>query len=311
MRTAFFGTPDLAVPALRALARTTQLVGVVCQPDRPAGRGMKLQPPAVKTAALELGVEVHQPVKVRTGRLDEWLRERGVEAVIVFAYGRILPPAVLSAPRLGCLNLHASLLPRLRGAAPIQWAILTGERETGISLMQMAEGLDVGPVYLSRKLMISEDETAGSLAEKLAHLGAELIHRDLPGVLEGGLLPTPQDERLATWAPPITREHLELDWTWPAARITAWVRGLSPRPGAQTHWRGKLLRIGHALPVEDGPAGRPGTVRVSGRRIWVCCGAGAVELLHAQLEGRKMLSAGDLINGRVLQDGEQLGPGLP
>src|SRR6185295_16413735 len=219
MRTVFFGTPGIAVPALRALAATTELVGVVCQPDRPAGRGLQLSEPAVKRAARELGVEVHQPVKVKTGTLHEWLKERELDAVVVMAYGRILPPAVLGAPRRGCLNLHASLLPKYRGAAPIQWAIMRGERETGISLMQMDEGLDTGPVYSRRSLPIGPEENAAELAERMAELAAEVVRSDVPRAIRGELVAEPQNEPEASLAPPIEREHTEVAWARPALEI--------------------------------------------------------------------------------------------
>src|SRR5450432_2108021 len=179
VRAVFFGTPAIAVPALRALAEVAEIVGVVCQPDRPAGRGLKLQPPAVKTAALELGYAVHQPVKVKTGNLDQWLSDRAPDVALVLAYGRILPSAVLSAPRRGCMNLHASLLPRWRGAAPINWSIMHGDHETGVCLMQMDEGLDTGPVYARRAIAIGDQETAGELAERLAATSAQLVREVL------------------------------------------------------------------------------------------------------------------------------------
>src|SRR5262245_61527634 len=172
MRTVFFGTPELAVPAFRALAETTEVVGVVCQPDRPAGRGLRLTEPAVKRAARELGIDVHQPVKVKTGNLHDWLGERRVDVAVVLAYGRMLPKAVLDVPGRGCMNLHASLLPRYRGAAPINWAIARGERETGVSLMQMDEGMDTGPVFTMRSIEIGPEETAGELAARIAELSA-------------------------------------------------------------------------------------------------------------------------------------------
>ena len=192
MRAVFFGTPAIAVPALRALAEVAEIVAVVCQPDRPAGRGLTLQPPAVKAAALELGIEVHQPVKVKTGNLDEWLRERTPDVALVMAYGRILPPAVLGAPRRGCMNLHASLLPRWRGAAPINWAIANGDTESGVCLMQMDEGLDTGPVFARLSVPIGPQETAGELAEQLAATAAQLVRESLALAVDGALVALPQ-----------------------------------------------------------------------------------------------------------------------
>ncbi|HVU01171.1 MAG TPA: methionyl-tRNA formyltransferase [Polyangiaceae bacterium] len=309
MRTLFFGTPDIAVPALRALAETTTLVGVVCQPDRPAGRGLELAEPAVKRAARELGVEVHQPVKVKTGNLHEWIAERNVDVAVVLAYGRILPAAVLEAPKRGCLNLHASILPRYRGAAPIQWAIIRGETETGISLMQMDEGLDTGPVFSVRRIPIAPEDDAGTLTEKLAALAAAVVREDLPRALSGTATAMPQDPALATHAPPLTREHGRIDFAADAGSIVNLVRGLSPRPSATTTVSGKLLKV-LAARVASGTErlGEPGAVvRAEKGALWVAAGRGAVELVRAQLEGKKAVSGADLVNGRAVKLGDVLG----
>jgi methionyl-tRNA formyltransferase len=307
MRTVFFGTPAIAVPALRALHETTELVGVVCQPDRPAGRGLALREPPVKTAARELGLEAHQPVKVKTGNLHEWLADQRADVAVVLAYGRILPRAVLDAPRRGCMNLHASLLPHYRGAAPINWAIVHGETETGISLMQMDEGLDSGPVYAMRRLSISPEETAGELAERLALLAAEVVRGDLPGAVAGELPAIAQDESQASWAPLIKAEHTRVDWGRSAPDIVNLVRGMAPRPGAHTVVRGKNLRLYATRAGSEGVEGPPGTVHITERRaIVVQAGEGCVEILRAQLEGRKALDARDLVNGRALREGDLL-----
>lgn len=307
MRTVFFGTPAIAVAALRALHETTELVGVVCQPDRRAGRGLALREPPVKIAARELGVEVHQPVKVKTGNLHEWLAERRADVALVLAYGRILPRAVLEAPRRGCMNLHASLLPRYRGAAPINWAIVHGETETGISLMQMDEGLDTGPVYATRKLAIYPGETAGELAERLAALAAEVVREDLPRAVSGELPSNPQDDSQASWAPLIKPEHTRVDWGKSASEIVNLVRGMAPRPGAHTSVRGKHLRLYATRAADEGVEGPPGSVHISEQKaILVQAGEGSVEILRAQLEGKKPLDARDLVNGRALRDGDLL-----
>lgn len=305
----FFGTPQIAVPALRALAATTEVVGVVCQPDRPAGRGMKLAAPAVKQAALELGLEVHQPVKVRTGNLHEWLAERRPDVAVVLAYGRILPDAVLAAPRLGCINLHASLLPQYRGAAPINWVIMNGETRSGISLMQMDSGLDTGPVFCTRELPIGPGETAGELAERMANTAADMVREDLPRVISGELSATPQDGDRATHAPPLDKADLLVDWGWDAERIVDRVRGLSPLPCARTTLQGKALKLQQLRACSTPcPAGEPGEVVIADKSgVVIACGNGHVELLRAQLEGRKALGATDLVNGRVLSLGARLG----
>ncbi|MEZ4224965.1 MAG: methionyl-tRNA formyltransferase [Polyangiaceae bacterium] len=307
-RTVFFGTPAIAVPALRALCEVSRVVGVICQPDRPAGRGMRLTPPAVKVAALQLGLEVHQPVKVKTGTVDQWLRERDAQLAVVMAYGRILPPPVLAAPRLGCVNLHASLLPKYRGAAPIQRAIWAGERVTGISLMQMDAGLDTGPVFCRYELSIGADEDTAGLTERLGDLAARVVREQIPLLFAGQITAEPQDAAAATHAPPLEREESTLDFTSSAVELARQIRALSPRPGAATRLDGKRLRITAAraasLPV-DGP---PGTVTIwDKKRILVATGEGTLELLRAQLEGRKELPAQDLANGRVVGEGVVLG----
>jgi methionyl-tRNA formyltransferase len=307
MRTVFFGTPEIALPALRALAETSELVAVVCQPDRPAGRGLSLQAPAVKRVAESLGIEVHQPVRVKTGNLDAWLRERSPDVAVVLAYGRILPKAVLDAPRRGCMNLHASLLPRWRGAAPIEHAILAGDVETGISLMQMDEGLDTGPVYAMRRIPIGAEETAGELALRMAELAAVVVREDLPRAVSGELRAVPQHEG-ATHAPPIRAEDAGVDWSEPAPAIARRVRAMTPKPGAHTRVRDKLLRLHAVRPSPDPAPGPPGSVSVQGGAIRVATGQGSLEILRAQLEGRRALDARDLVNGRALVAGDVLGP---
>jgi methionyl-tRNA formyltransferase len=310
VRSVFFGTPAIAVPALRALAEISELVAVVCQPDRPAGRGLALAEPAVKQAARELAIETHQPIKVKTGTLHEWLAERRVDVAVVLAYGRILPAAVLAAPRVGCLNLHASLLPKYRGAAPINWAIVHGERDTGISLMHMDEGLDTGAVYTRHAISIAPQETAGELALRLGELAAQVVRQDVPRVVAGELQATPQDHASATFAPPITREHTRIVWNEPADRVVNLVRGMAPRPGANTTLRGKTLRVLAATRAPEAVQGRfaPGTVTIRERsRLYVATADGMVELQEAQLEGKKVLAARDLVNGRALVEGDVLG----
>lgn len=309
MRAVFFGTPQIAVPALRALTQVAEVAAVVCQPDRPSGRGLKVAAPPVKEAALELGLSVHQPTKVRTGELAEWLRERAVDVALVMAYGRILPADVLSAPRRGAMNLHASLLPRYRGAAPINWVIVNGETQTGVSLMQMDEGLDTGPVFARHALDLSDTETAGTLAERMATLAAHVVRADLAAAVDGKLVAEPQDQALASHAPLIERAHLQVDWTRSALEIARLIRGMAPRPGAFTLLGGKVLRLHEARPTPGPmtPGATPGSVSVLGRRALINTGAGTLELVNAQLEGKKALMAQDLINGRVLVEGLVLG----
>lgn len=312
-RAVFFGTPEIAVPALRALCEVAEVPGVVCQPDRPSGRGMRLRAPAVKSAALDLGLPVHQPERVRSGELEQWLREQNVDVALVMAYGRILPRGVLEAPRRGCLNLHASLLPRYRGAAPIQWALIRGESRTGISLMQMEEGLDTGPVFAVRDLAIHPDETAGELSQRLGELAAEVTRLDVPRAVAGEIQAQPQDEAEASHAPPLTRADGLLDFRESAEQLARRIRGVSPRPGAHAPLqrddepRG-TLRILRAVPRFEEASAPPGRVLIHSPRVLVGTGGGLLEILEAQLEGRKALPARDLVNGRALVDGDRLVP---
>jgi methionyl-tRNA formyltransferase len=309
MRAIFFGTPPIAVPSLLALSEVADVVGVVTQPDRPAGRGMELRAPAVKLAAIESGFDVTQPLKVRDGALRAWLAERKPDALVVLAYGRILPPDVLGVAPAGALNLHASLLPRLRGAAPIEWAILRGDTETGVSLMQMDEGLDTGAVLSRHGLAIGPEETGGELAVRIGALAADVIRQDLAAAVSGKLVAEPQDPALATLAPPLRREDGRIDFAAPAASIANRVRALAPRPGAFTLAGGKTLRVGAVRAVADAKPGAPGSVHVERGVPWVTTGAGSLEILRATPEGRRETAGRDLVNGRVLRDGDVLGQG--
>ena len=311
MRAVFFGTPALAVPSLVALSEIFDVVGVVTQPDRPAGRGMELHAPAVKLAALERNFEVYQPHKVRTGELFRWVSERAPDVSLVIAYGRILPSDVLAAPRAGSLNLHASLLPKYRGAAPINWAIVHGETETGVSLMQMDEGLDTGPVLAREAIGIGPEETAGELAERIAELAARVVRQHVERAARGELAPEPQDHALATHAPPIEAEHRRVDFSLPAGSVANLVRGMAPAPGAFTTVAGKRLRFGRVRQTAEAFAGTPGTVRIAGGSPFVVTGAGAVEIVSAKLEGKREVSGKDLVNGRVLAEGVNLGADTP
>ena len=307
MRAIFFGTPEIAVPALRALSEVAEIVAVVSQPDRPAGRGLQLAAPAVKQAALALGVTVHQPKAVKTGALATWVRQHSVDVALVMAYGRILPVDVLSAPRVGSLNLHASLLPKYRGAAPIQRAIIAGERETGISLMHMDEGMDTGAVYHRAAIPIAPDEDAGRLAERLSQLAAEVTRHELPRAVSGELVAVPQDHALASYAPPIDHELRNVDWNQSAASIACLVRGLSPRPSAITSVRGKHLKLLEVQAIDADRVLEPGEVALRGPELLVGTGQGAIVVLRAQVEGKRVASGRDLVNGRVVGPGDRLG----
>ena len=308
-RAVFFGTPQFAVPCLEALVEIADVAAVVCQPDKPAGRGLEVAPPPVKKRALELRLTVVQPTKLRTGDFSRWLREQNADVALVVAYGRILPKDVLDAPRLGCVNVHASLLPKLRGAAPITWAIVRGDPETGVTLMQMDEGMDTGAMLQTFATPITEEETAGELSERLSALGALATRKGLPTYVSGGLTPKPQDHAKATAAPMLKKEDGRIDFAKPARAVHDHVRGMTPWPGAATASRGKLLKV-HATRVTDLPAGNaaPGTVVFADKsRVIVACGERGVELTRVQLEGKKAVSAGDWFLGRGVAEGDSLG----
>jgi methionyl-tRNA formyltransferase len=309
VRAIFFGTPAIAVPALDALARRAEVACVICQPDRPAGRGLTLKAPPVKERALELGVRVEQPAKIRTPEFAALLRELGADFALVIAYGRILPRAVLEAPRAGCLNLHASILPKYRGAAPITWAIVRGERVTGISLMKMDEGMDTGPVFSIHETPIGPDTTADELSRELGSLAAAVVERDVLRAVSGELEARPQDEAEATTAPLLKKEDGLVDWRRPAREVHDHVRGMTSWPGAFTLSGGKTLKLLETRVATEGPAGAPaGTVQVRDKDlVEVACDPGTVRIVVAQLEGRKALGARDLIAGRALVDGAMLG----
>ncbi len=308
-RAVFFGTPAFAVPCLEALVEICEVVGVVCQPDRPAGRGLELTAPPVKQRAEALAIPVIQPEKVRNGELAAWVREQQADVALVVAYGRILPKEVLDAPRLGCINVHASLLPKYRGAAPITWAVVDGEPETGITLMQMDEGMDTGPILETLSTPIGEDETAGELSARLSALGALAVRKGIPKVLAGSIAAREQDHARATHAPMLKKEDGRLDFDAPARRVHDRIRGMSPWPGAFTRARGKLLKI-HATRVVDPVAqgAEPGTIVVADKsRVVVACRERALELLRVQLEGKKEISGPELYAGRSVVEGERLG----
>lgn len=317
MRALFFGTPAIAVPALDALTEIAEVVGVVCQPDRPAGRGLELKAPPVKERALSLGLTVIQPTKIRTPDFAAWVTEAQADVALVIAYGRILPPAVLAGPKRGCMNLHASILPRYRGAAPITWAIVRGERETGIALMQMDEGCDTGPVYSIHKTPITEEMTADDLAVELGALAASVVRADLAKAVRGELEAAPQDHERATAAPLLKKEDGRIDWSLPARAVHDHARGMTSWPGAFTSLEGKTLKVlatkvtADDGATKDGAAGEaaaPGSVIAADKSgIRVACGRGSIAILRAQAEGRKALSAAEIVAGRTIRAGMTLG----
>jgi methionyl-tRNA formyltransferase len=281
----------------------------VCQPDRPQGRGLELTAPPVKKRALELGLNVVQPTKLKTGEFAAWLREQKVDVALVVAYGRILPQDVLDAPRLGCVNVHASLLPKLRGAAPITWAVVRGEPETGVTLMQMDIGMDTGAMLEQFPTPITDEETAGELSERLSAIGALATRKGLPTYVSGGYTAIQQEHAKATMAPMLKKEDGRIDFGKPARAVHDHVRGMTPWPGASTTARGKTVKV-HATRVTDVPQGKaePGTVVFADKsRVVVACGERGVELTRIQLEGKKPIGAGDWFLGRGIAEGDRLG----
>ena len=267
--------------------------------------------PPTKQWALAHGLPVLQPEKVKQGRLKALIEPFAPDVLVVTAYGRILQPDVLAMAPLGAVNAHASILPKYRGAAPIQWAVARGETETGVTIMQMDEGLDTGPVYAERRVAILKEDDAGALSVKLAELAATVVREDLPRAVGGELRAVPQDGSMATFAPPLTREHGKIDWNMTSQHVVDRVRGLSPRPGAFTSRAGRTLKVLGASggPVLDaGQASRPGTViRADRGGLWVSASDRAVVVERAQLEGKKAMNGVDLVNGRAVQLGDVLG----
>ncbi len=307
-RIVYMGTPAFAVPPLEALLEAGhQVVGVVTRPDRPAGRSGAARPSPVKELALREGLAVWQPPTLRSPAAAEELRAMEPELIVVAAYGAILPTAVLAIPRHGCLNVHASLLPRHRGAAPIAAAILAGDSETGISLMQMDAGMDTGPIIAQASLPLAGKERQGELTARLAALGAGLLRSTLPDWLAGKIEPRPQDHSLATYCRTVRKEDGAIDWTRPAWQIERMVRAYDPWPGAYTLLRGRRLHIWRAAVVLGEPADRPGTLRAADGRMHVSTGEGRLELQEVQLEGRRRLAAREFLQGQRELQGVVLG----
>jgi methionyl-tRNA formyltransferase len=308
MNLVFAGTPEFAVPALgRMLEHGWPVCAVYTQPDRPSGRGRTLTPSPVKRLALTHGIPVEQPLSFRDPESLERLRALQPELIVVVAYGMLLPRTVLEIPRLGCVNIHASLLPRWRGAAPIQRAILAGDTETGVCLMRIEPKLDAGPVYREAACPIRAGETAGELHDRLARLGAELLGANLSDLLQGRLPALIQDETRVTYAEKLSKDEAPIDWQHPAVAIERRVRAFNPWPVAETEFRGQILRVWRAEAVAESVDLPPGTVRVRDRQTEVATGAGWLRLLEVQLPGGRRVSAGDFLNAHPLA-GVQFGP---
>lgn len=310
MRIVFMGTPEFAVPSLEALLRTEdQVVGVVTQPDRPKGRGHELTPPPVKLVAERAGIPVLQSLKIRTPEFLEALSAWKPDLIAVTAFGRILHAPILQLPPMGCVNVHGSLLPKYRGAAPVQWAVINGETETGITTMLMDEGMDTGPMLLQEKLVILPDDTAGTLAPRLAQLGGKLLVETIAQLKAGTLVPRKQDDAQATMAPLLKKEDGLIDWAQRAQALANRVRGLSPWPGAYTFLGDERWSIWKAVPQATATSDTPGTiVAVTKHSIRVATGQGLLEILEIQTANSKRMPVGQFLAGHRVAPGAQLGP---
>ncbi len=311
MRIVFCGTPKFALPTLRRLLAEADfsVETVITQPDRPKGRGQQAASSPVKDAALEAGLYTYQPEKMKSDSAFDFFRRAQPDAVVIIAYGQIIPARLLEIPRLGWINLHASLLPRYRGAAPINWAILNGEIHTGLTTMRIDAGLDTGPTLLKLEMEIGQHETAPELAERMAEAGAPLMVETLRKLDRGEIVPVPQDHSQATLAPPLKKEDGRVDWMQSAQHIYNRIRAVQPWPGAFTTFRGQLCHIwGRPAPAAT-PASAPGTLEVAGDELLVVCGGrSALRLENVQLEGRKRISAREFLNGARLVAGERFSP---
>ncbi len=309
----FMGTADLACASLAVLLREPafRILAVVSQPDKPRGRDLQIQPTPVKAAALAAGLPVLQPTRARDVAFIEQLSQLQPDLIVVAAYGQILPQALLDLPRFGCLNVHTSLLPKYRGAAPIQWAILDGERETGVTIMRMDAGLDTGGILTQATTPITPGDNAQTLHDRLAPLGGDLLVQTIPDHVAGRITPRPQPAEGASYARKITRDDGQIDWTQPARVLWNLVRGFTPWPGAftfqQVQGKPRLLKIWSAQ-VEAGSSGQPGAVLSADRNgIVIACGESALRVLELQREGGRRLTAREFLLGNELQAGESLG----
>ena len=305
----FCGTPQFAVPTLEKLLEGGfRLRLVLTQPDRPSGRGLGLAQSPVKQRAAEFGLDILQPDKIKNNQeLRSALQSLAPDAIVVVGYGRIIPPWMIAIPRFGNLNLHASLLPKYRGAAPVQWAIASGETVTGVTTMRIDPGLDTGDILLQKELPIAPDDTAVTLAPRLAEIGAGLMVETLHGLLAGSIQPVPQDHSRATLAPLLKKEDGLIDFRRPAAEIANRQRGFQPWPAAYTGFRGKVLHLASVRPAEGVAALAPGELRAEHERLFAGCGRGTVlEILELQPEGKKRMAASDFIHGYRPKQGESL-----
>lgn len=320
MRVLFMGTPDFAVPTLEALVREHEVIGVFTQPDKPKGRGKAMACSPVKEAALTHHIPVYQPLRVKDAEVAGQIQQMNPDVIIVVAFGQILPESILSMPPYGCINVHASLLPKYRGAAPIQWAVIDGEKESGVTTMYMAKGLDTGDMILKEKILLDAKETGESLHDKLAALGGPLILKTLQEVEKGTAPRIPQDDSLSCYAHMLTKELGLIDWSKDAASIERLIRGLNSWPSAYTSWRGKTLKIwdsevvscGNTVSCDGTVSGQkqeePGTVIAKDKKsVTVRCGQDSLKILEVQLQGKKRMSTQAFLVGNQIEAGTRLG----
>lgn len=308
LKIVFMGTPDFAVPSLRKILNSShQVVAVVTQPDKPRGRGQRLLPTPVKKEALSHQISpVFQPVRLKDPQFIQQLKQLNADLFVVVAF-RILPVEVFTIPPLGTINVHPSLLPKYRGAAPINWTIINGEQETGVTIIRITEKVDAGNILLQKKVAVLPDETAGSLHDRLAEIGADLLVQAIDGLAENRLKPQPQSDQLAMPAPKITPEMRHISFRQPAEQVKNWIHGLSPFPAGFVYYQGKLIKLYRAKVVDAAFANaEPGTILTAqGDRLEIACQPGIVRILELQREGKKMLSTGEFLRGQHLKAGEK------
>ena len=308
LKIVFMGTPETALPSLRALLESDhRVVGVVSQPDRPAGRGRQLTPPPVAALGREKKIPLFQPESIKNNPdFLKTLKELSPDLIVIVAYGRILPKEILDLPRQKCINVHFSLLPKYRGAAPIQWALMNGESETGVTTFYLAEKLDAGPVLMKKKTIIEPEDNTEILGNRLAVIGAQLLIETIEAIKGGSIDPIVQNEREVTLAPPLKKEDGIIDWGRKAKSLANQIRGVTPWPGATTHLKGKIFKIYSAEPLSK--KGVPGEVVQTGPEGFeVACGQGSLLLKEVQLEGGKRMGAADFLKGHPIEIGEKLG----
>lgn len=300
----FMGTPEFAVPCLERLIKDGHNVkGVFTQPDKPKGRGHKMQFPPVKECAVNAGLKVYQPLKMRDGEALSVIQDLSPELIIVVAYGKILPKEILDYPKYGCVNMHASILPSYRGAAPIQWCVLNGEKMSGVTAMQMDVGLDTGDMLLTKTVEIDENETAGDLHDKLAVLGADVMSETIDLIINDALKPKKQDDSKSNYAPMLSKDLCPIDWNETSLKVHNKVRGLSPWPVATTSLNDKTVKI-HKTIISGKHNGVPGEVVEADKKLVVCCGdSTSVEIVILQLEGKKAMNAADFLRGNPIKKG--------